>query len=429
MRNRSFLNSINHLIRAERSIPLGSQTFSKSRTQYPVGVSPLYARNAKDSYLWDIDGNKYIDLVASLGAVTIGYRNRHVDSAVKSQLKKGVTLSLPFELEAEVAELLLELLPDAEMVRFAKNGSDVTTAAVRLARHVTEKKLVIRVGYHGWHDWYIGTTSRSGGVPDEISKLTKVLAFNDTEGAINLFNLFGNSIACVILEPVGATFPTNDFIYTLRNLCDKNGALLIYDEVLTGFRISRNGASSLIGVTPDLSCFGKGVANGYPLSVLAGKRKFMKEVENIFFSGTFGGEALSLSAAKSVLLQIRDDGLIEALYDKGREIEERVNKVMADLKITFLELSGHPSWLFLKWNVPEPEINEVKTLFLQEMLARGVLILNTHNVMTSLKKKDIESIVVSYRETLSLLLEAFQNKNYSKYLKVDAIQPLFQIRK
>jgi glutamate-1-semialdehyde aminotransferase len=259
--------------------------------------------------------------------------------------------------------------------------------------------------------------------------LTKVLAFNDTEGAISLFNLFSNSIACVILEPVGATFPTNDFIYTLRDLCDKNGALLIYDEVLTGFRISRNGASSLIGVTPDLSCFGKGVANGYPLSVLAGKRKFMKQVENIFFSGTFGGEALSLSAAKSVLLQIRDDGLIEALYDKGREIEKRVNKVMADLKITFLELSGHPSWLFLKWNVPEPEINEVKTLFLQEMFARGVLILNTHNVMTSLKKKDIESIVVSYRETLSLLLEAFQNKNYSKYLKVDAIQPLFQIRK
>jgi glutamate-1-semialdehyde 2,1-aminomutase len=162
---RQFVNSVDHLKRAELTIPLGTQTFSKSKTQYPVGVSPLFATKARGAHIWDVDGNKYIDLVNSLAAVTLGYGDGPIEKAVKSQLKKGVTLSLPTKLEAEVSELITNLVPSAEMVRFSKNGTDATSAAIRLARSYTGRDHIIVCGYHGWQDWFIGSTSRNKGVP------------------------------------------------------------------------------------------------------------------------------------------------------------------------------------------------------------------------------------------------------------------------
>ena len=178
---KKFDKSTAQLSRAELSIPLGSQTFSKSKTQYPVGISPLYASKSKGAYLWDIDDNKYIDLVNSLAAVTLGYGDKGLQKSILKQLKLGVSLSLPTKIESEVAELVIDLVPSAEMVRFSKNGSDATSAAIRLARAFTGRDQIVACGYHGWHDWYIGTTSRNKGIPAPVSALTHNFQFNNIE--------------------------------------------------------------------------------------------------------------------------------------------------------------------------------------------------------------------------------------------------------
>jgi glutamate-1-semialdehyde 2,1-aminomutase len=426
--SKSFENSTAHLARAEATIPLGAQTFSKSRTQYPVGYAPLYASRGRKAHLWDIDGNRFVDLVAALGAVSIGYCDRRIDSAVRKQMRSGVTFSLSSKLESEVAELLVSLIPEAEMVRFAKNGSDVTSAAIRLARHVTGKNLVVRSSYHGWHDWYIGSTSRNSGVPSEVQNLTVVLPFNNLEHAQKLFLERGNEISCIILEPVGMDFPVPGFLEGLRSLCNQYGALLIFDEVVTGFRVSKSGAGSLFGISPDLSCFGKGIANGYPLSAIVGKRDFMRELTEVFFSGTFGGEALSLAAAKSVLSLVKEGLVVEHLEKIGRDLENRISKLLADNKFDFLQLSGHPSWKFLKWNIESPYLDEAKTLFLQEMMQEGILILNTFNIMTSLSKQDLEQIERAFVKTLPKLDYSIKSGDFKRYLKAEPIRPLFKVR-
>lgn len=425
---RRFDKSTSQLLRAERTIPLGAQTFSKSRTQYPVGYAPLFASKGRGCQLWDIDGNRFVDLVAALGAVTIGYRNRRIDAAVRKQMKSGVTFSLSSVLESEVSEILLSLLPDAQMVRFAKNGSDVTSAAVRLARHVTGKRKVVRSSYHGWHDWYIGSTSRNFGVPKVISDLTLVLPFNDLAMAEDFFEQHGDDISCIILEPVGMDFPVAGFLEGLRRLCDKYGALLIYDEVVTGFRISKNGSGQLFKVPPDLSCFGKGIANGFPLSAIVGKHEFMKELSEVFFSGTFGGETLSLAAAREVLSMIRDGEVTDQLSNKGEEVFNRVSELLEQYQIDFFEFSGHNAWKFIKWNLDPEIMDKTKTLFLQEMFQEGVLILNTHNVMTSMSHSHIQRIVNAYDRVLPVLKEVVSTRDFRKYLKAKPIKPLFKLR-
>ena len=425
---RSFKKSTEHLIRAEASIPLGAQTFSKSRTQYPVGYSPLYVAKGKKAHLWDIDGNRFVDLVAALGAVSIGYCNRHIDNAVKKQMKSGVTFSLSSKLESEVAELLIELLPDAEMVRFAKNGSDVTSAAIRLARHITGKKFVVRSSYHGWHDWYIGSTTRNSGVPKEVSDLTLVLPFNDLKEAERIFHDHGHEISCLILEPIGADYPAAGYLPGLRNLCDRYGALLVFDEVVTGFRVSKAGAGPLFGTSPDLSCFGKGIANGYPLSAIVGKREFMKELTEVFFSGTFGGETLSLAAAYQVLNFVKQGLIVERLEDIGLTLQKRIRSLITENSIEFLSLSGHPAWKFIKWNVESSQIDNVKTLFLQEMLQEGILILNTFNIMTSLSTRDLDKIEDAFAKVLPKLDYCIQSSDFERYLRAETIRPLFKIR-
>ena len=423
-----FDSSTAHLARAEETIPLGAQTFSKSRTQYPVGYAPFFVTKGKKANLWDIDGNQFVDLVAALGAVSIGYCNRQIDRAVRKQMRSGVTFSLSSKLESEVAELLVALLPDAEMVRFAKNGSDVTSAAIRLARHITGRKLVVRTNYHGWHDWYIGSTSRNSGVPKEVSDLTLVLPFNDLEEAKKIFSQSGDEISCLILEPLGMDFPAPGFLSGLRELCNQYGALLIFDEVVTGFRVSKAGASSLFGVSPDLSCFGKGIANGYPLSALVGKKKYMKELVEVFFSGTFGGETLSLAAAHQVLTLVDKGQVVERLKTIGEDLERRIHKLLIEGEFGFLQLSGHPAWKFLKWNIEPRYLDDAKTLFLQEMLNEGILILNTFNIMTSLSKSDLNKIESAFVNVLPKLKYCLTTGDFQRYLQAETIKPLFKIR-
>ena len=418
------------LARSEQTIPLGSQTFSKSRTQYPVGISPLFISRARGCHVWDIDGNKYLDMVGALAAITLGYKDKGQNAAIKRQLSSGISFSLPGKLEAEVAEKLVELIPSAELVRFGKNGSDATSAAVRIARAYTGREKIMVCGYHGWQDWYIGSTTRNKGVPKVVSDLTIPFAFNDLEMFRNLVEINKGLIAAVVMEPMNAVFPNPQFLEEIRRITHREGIVLVFDETITGFRFAKGGAQELFGVTPDLSTFGKGIANGMPLSAIVGRREVMLEMEEIFFSGTFGGELLSLAAAKYVLSKVENSDLIAKLSRLGSQISDGLNEL---IKLTglqeVLKLSGHPSWTFLNWSPSaEYSVDQIKTLFLQEMFDQNILILNSHNVNYSMTDKDVKQLLKAYKKTLQTISESLAKNDLQKRLKVQPLPPLFKLR-
>jgi glutamate-1-semialdehyde 2,1-aminomutase len=417
------------LKKAESIIPLGSQTFSKSRTQYPIGVSPLFIDRADGSYVWDIDGNKYIDLVSSLAAITVGHNSPIINRVVVQQLKKGVIFPLPGKLEYEVSELLCELIPSAEMVRFGKNGSDATSAAVRLARAYTGRDHIVVCGYHGWQDWYIGSTTRNKGVPETVSQLTHNFEFNNVEDLQRILNS-DLEIACVIMEPMNQSYPKPGFLEEVRRLTSEKGIVLIFDETITGFRYSKGGAQELFNVIPDLSTFGKGIANGFPLSAVAGKKEIMMEMENIFYSGTFAGELLSLAAARQVLRMHLTDQICPELAKNGTKLAEITEGVIAEHGVNnIVGLSGHPTWKFLNW-LPTQNVtsSQIKTYFLQECFANGLLVLGTHNVTLAHDKAIIRKIQKIYEKVFAKIGTAVAKGDLEAQLKVKPLSPLFKVR-
>ena len=223
----------------------------------------------------------------------LGYCDPDVDYAIRHQLTRGISMSLPTSLECELAERLVQHIPSAEMVRFGKNGTDATSAAIRLARAATRRDRVVAVGYHGWQDWYIGATARRLGVPAAVSELTDMVPFGDLEAMEATLKSHANEYAAIILEPTGAVEPPQSYLKDLKKLAHEHGALLIFDEIVTGFRWGLGGAQAKYNVTPDLSAFGKAMGNGMPISAVVGRSDVMRLMEDIFYSGTFGGEALS----------------------------------------------------------------------------------------------------------------------------------------
>jgi glutamate-1-semialdehyde 2,1-aminomutase len=422
--------STKHLMRAELTIPLGSQTFSKSRTQYAVGISPLYAAKSKGAKIWDIDGNCYIDLVSALASITLGYGDKGVEKAVRKQLTRGVSMSLPGVLEAEVSELIVDMVPSAEMVRFGKNGSDATSAAIRLARAYTGRDHIIVCGYHGWQDWFIGSTTRNKGVPDSVSALTHKFNYNDINSLEALLKEFDGKIAAVIMEPMNVVFPVSGFLESVQQLTKDAGALLVFDETITGFRFSKGGAQELFGVTPDLSTFGKGMANGFPLAAITGKREVMMEMEEIFFSGTFGGELLSLAAAKEVLTRHMSHDICGRIADIGSELASATRSIFELNNLgDVLKLSGHESWTFLNWSSSnEFSSDEIKTFFAQETFKRGVLVLGTHNVTLAHNSKLKLNVIDVYSEVAYALSGAIKSGKLRDLLEVEPLKPLFRVR-
>jgi glutamate-1-semialdehyde 2,1-aminomutase len=423
-------NSEEWLIRAEKTIPLGSQTFSKSRTQYPVGISPLYLEKGKGSTVWDLDGNRYIDLVNALASVTLGYSYRGMNVAIKKQLTKGISLSLPARLEAEVSERLVDLIPSAEMVRFGKNGSDATSAAIRLARAYTGKTMVLACGYHGWQDWYIGATTRNKGVPEVVANLTKIFPYNNLVVLENLLQEFSGQVAAIIMEPMNVEYPLPGYLESVQKLAKKHGVILIFDETITGFRFSNGGAQQIFEVTPDLSTFGKGMANGMPISAVVGRREIMLEMEEIFFSGTFGGELLSLSAAKFTIDEIVKLDATSVLTKNGNKISDELIKIIETNNLNeVLKISGHGSWKILSWkNSNEFTADEVRTYFMQEMFKRGILILASHNISLSHKTRDFKRILEGYEEVLGEISVNIKNGSLREKLLAKPNPSLFKIR-
>lgn len=418
------------LERALRTIPLGSQTFSKSKTQYPMGVSPFFIQCGQGSRVWDVDGNEYVDFINSLAAITLGYSDPEVDAAVRRQLDDGIIFSLPHPLEMEVAEQLVKLVPCAEMVRFGKNGSDATAGAIRLARAFTGRDHVAVCGYHGWQDWYIGSTARNRGVPKATQELTHTWAYNDIESLDKLFQEYPGQIAAVIMEPMNVFEPKAGFLESVKELAHKHGAILVFDETVTGFRYAVGGAQAYFGVTPDLATFGKGLANGYPVSAVAGRADIMRLMEEVFFSFTFGGEALSLAAALATMKKLECEPVTETLYRQGRKVLEKLASIVNESGASdFLGVAGNPTWSFLLIKDTETYSQwQIKTLFLQEMFARGILTIGSHNMSYSHSDADLDKLFAAYREVIPMMADAVNNRKLEAMLRCEPLQPLFRVR-
>lgn len=427
---RSFEQSARQLERAERVIPLGSQTFSKSRTQYPLGVSPLFLQRAKGARAWDVDGNEYVDFVSSLLSITLGHGDPDVDAAVRAQLDDGVIFSLPHPLETEVAELIVDMVPCAEQVRFGKNGSDATAGAIRLARAFTGRDHVCVSGYHGWQDWYIGSTARHLGVPQATRDLTHSFPYNDLDALEALFRQYPGNIAAIILEPMNVEWPREGFLENVQALCRREGALFVLDETITGFRFARGGAQELFGVTPDLACFGKGLANGYPISALAGRRDIMKLMEDIFFSFTFGGEALSLAAAKATLLKLKREPVVERIAAMGQRLLDALPPLIAASGLEgVLAVKGHPSWTFLTIADADGAGGyTIKTLLMQELHERGLLSVGTHNLNYAHQDADLDTLLEAYREIFPQIAAGLRQDDLTSRIRGRTLAPLFKVR-
>ncbi|MHA1535956.1 MAG: aminotransferase class III-fold pyridoxal phosphate-dependent enzyme, partial [Alphaproteobacteria bacterium] len=344
----TFVQSGVMLERALAHIPTGSQTFSKSHLQYPDGHAPLFATHGSGGRIWDVDGNEYVDLVCGLLPIVLGHRDPDVDAAVRRQLCAGTSLSLASELEAELAERLARIIPCAEKVRFAKNGTDATSAAIRLARAFTGREHIIACGYHGWQDWYIGATSRDKGVPGAVRALTQMVPYNDLAAARQAFAQCQGEVAALIMEPMAGNEPADGYLAGMRALAHENGALLVFDEIITGFRFDIGGAQALFGVTPDLAAFGKAMGNGLPISAIVGRADIMDGMADIFFSGTFGGECLSLAAAIAVIDKMGREPVIEHLWDIGGRLAEGARTRIAEHGLEAeIAVTGKPPWIIL----------------------------------------------------------------------------------
>lgn len=427
---RRYDTSIELLARAERVIPLGSQTFSKSRLQFPVGAAPLFLTHGDKGRVWDVDGNEYVDLVNGLLCVVLGYRDPDVDSAIRRQLDAGISFSLPTPLETELADVLVELIPCAEMVRFGKNGSDATSAAIRVARSATRRDRVISCGYHGWHDWYIGATTRNAGVPAATRELTHPVPYNDLDAARKIFAAHPGEIAALIMEPANLEAPAPGYLASLKELVHANGALLVFDEIITGFRFHLGGAQTLFGVSPDLACFGKSMANGMPISAIVGSARLMRHFDEIFVSGTFGGETLSLAASIATIAKMRREPVIDHLWRSGAALADHVTALIDACGLgDWMAMKGFDPWRILAIkDHPAAPAMAIKTMYIYEMARDGVLAIGSHNTSFALGETEIAQVAGAYARILPLIAERLKRGTLVDQLETASLQPVFRVR-
>jgi glutamate-1-semialdehyde aminotransferase len=414
--------------RARRLIPCATQTLAKGAGQHVRGVAPKFLRAGRGAHVTDVDGNEYLDMTMGVGPLILGYADPVVDAAIRTQLVDGITFSLPHPLEVEVAETIHEMVPGAENVRFGKNGADVTSAAVRLARAHTGRSKVLCCGYHGWHDWYISVTDRRRGIPPEVAALTYTFAYNDLAG---LEAALDDDVACVILEPTTFEAPRPEFLRGLKELCAARGALLIFDEMWTGFRLALGGAQQRFGVTADLACFSKAVANGMPLSVLTGRADVMGLLEkDVFFFSTFGGEALSLAAAQATLRELRFRNVPAALDVLGSRLRDGYNALCDELDVPFTRCVGFGCRTLVTFTPHGPAKNLeprfMKSFLQQELIRQGVLWGGFHNLSAAHTDDDVNYLLAVYREALASFRKVVERGTLVESLRGAPVEPVFR---
>ncbi len=413
--------------RAKKIIPCATQTLSKGPDQFVRGVSPIYLAKGKGAHVWDIDGNEYIDYPMALGPIILGHAYPRITKAVSEQIKLGTAYTLMHPLEVELAEMLTKIIPCAEMVRFGKNGSDVTTAAIRIARAATGHDHIAYCGYHGWQDWYAGSTQRNKGIPADYKKLLHEFPYNDLESLRKIFKDHPGKIAAVIMEQP-AREPQDRFLHQVVDLTHQNKALFILDEICTGFRYAIGGAQQYYSIKPDLACFGKAMANGFPISAVVGKKEYMKQLEEVFFSMTFGGETASLRAAIETIKELQQKNALKKIWSLGKMLRDGINKAIAETAVSAV-LEGNPprSSIVFKDTEGQPSLL-IKSLFLQETVKRGILFGAPMYISYSHSETDIKKTIQACRETFRIIKQAEKEGDFRKFLEGEPMGEVFRKR-
>ncbi len=424
-----FDNSLRLLKQAKKLIPSAAQTYSKSYKYFCEGAAPAFLSRGIGSHVWDVDDNEFVDFVLSLGAVTVGYNHPGVNKSIIKQMESGISFSLSHRLELELAEKIIRIIPCAEMVRFVKNGSDATSAAVRLSRAYTGREIIACCGYHGYQDWYIASTNRNRGVPKAIGKLTKKFKYNNINSLLTLFDRYPQQIAAVIMEPIGLEPPKDNFLQKVKDLAHKNGALIIFDEIVTGFRLSLGGAQEYYNVTPDLATFGKGIANGMPLSLVTGASDIMKLIdEGAFISMTFGGETLSIASALATISLFEQKESFQHIWTLGQKWIHSVNNLIAEKNLSSdvrtAGLAPHSGIVFK--NINGIDSSDWLSLFQQECILKGVLTLGINNFCLMHTENDLEKYIEGVNAGLTRVALAKQQGSPDLFLKGNKIRPVFK---
>jgi len=426
----NYSEKLNHLI------PGGAHTYSRGDDQYPSNAPQILVKG-KGCYVWDSEGNKYLDYGMALRANTIGYSYDPVDQAAFKEIQNGNNLTRASMIELKAAEVITELILSADMVKFAKNGSTATSAAIKIARAYTGKKFVARCSSHpffSYDDWFIGDTLMSGGIPNEISSLTLSFAYNDLDSLRKIFEKHPNNIACIILQPAISDPPKDDFLQKAMDICHQNGALFVLDEMITGFRWHLNGAESYYNIKPDLSTFGKGMANGFSVAALTGKREIMnlggiKEIgkERVFLvSTTHGAEMCSLGAFVKTVECYKELNIVDHLWSYGRKMIDGMNNIAKELDLErFFVAKGYPcSPEYYTMDTSKKNSLEFRTLFSQEMIKNGVLI-PWVALSFSHKELELEHTLEATRKSLLIYKKAI-DEGVEKYLVGEPVKPVFR---
>lgn len=402
-----------------------TQTLAKGPGQYVKGVAPKYLEKGKGSHVWDVDGNEYIDYNMAIGPLSLGYCYDKVDAAIIEQLKDGITFSLMHKSEVELAEIVHEIIPNAESIRISKTGADVCSAAIRVARAYTGRKKVLCCGYHGWHDWYIGVTSRNKGIPEETAGLTYTFNYNDIDSVKESLD---EDTACVILEPFVFEEPKNNFLHELQEVCRANGTLLIFDEMWTGFRVALGGAQEYFDIKPDLAVYSKAFANGMPISLLTGRKDIMQLFNDyVFFFTTFGGEALSIAAAIATINEMKEKNVQAVIAKQGKKLKDGYNKIASDLGIaSYTKCSGYDCRTIMTFDASAGDPLVLKSFVQQEMIKRGILWGGFHNMCFSHTDQDIEYTLKAYADVLPILKKAVEEDSVRSLLRGEPVEAVFR---
>ncbi|MFC7303427.1 glutamate-1-semialdehyde 2,1-aminomutase [Streptomyces monticola] len=418
-------------------IPGGAHTYAKGDDQYPEDLAPVIS-HGRGAHVWDVDGNRYIEYGSGLRSVSLGHAHPRVTEAVRRELDRGSNFVRPSLLEVEAAERFLATVPTAEMVKFAKNGSDVTTAAVRLARAVTGRPRVAICGDHPFFsvdDWFIGTTPMSAGIPAATTELTVSFPYGDLAATEELLTRYRDEVACLILEPAaGPTEPPPGYLTGLRELADRHGCVLVFDEMITGFRWSEAGAQGLYGVVPDLSTFGKALGNGCAVSALAGRRELMERGglrdsrDRVFLlSTTHGAETHSLAAAMAVQSTYTEEGITARLHALGERLAAGVRDAAAGMGVgEHLVVRGRASNLvFATLDENGRPSQQYRTLFLRRLLAGGVLA-PSFVVSSALDESDIEHTVDVVAQACAVYRKALDAADPTPWMAGRPVKPVFR---
>ena len=404
--------------RANKVIPHQTGTFSRSASHFVEGVFPEYIESAEGSHFTDVDGNEFIDYGVGLGPITLGYNYKPVNDAIIEQLKKGILFSLPHRIEVEASELFCQTIPNADKVKFEKTGSNAVTGAVRAARAITKRDMIAYYGGGGvWHDWQAAMVSRDKGVPKFNAELIKIFEYNDVEGLEQIFEDYPNQIAAIVMEATIYDKPEKDFLQKVRKIANENGSLLIFDEVITGFRFDLQGCQKFFGVKADLVCFGKGMGNGLPISAISGPDEFMKIFDELWVSSTNNSESLSLAGTMAVINEMKNKKTIEKCWETGKKLFEGWNKISSENAINSV-ISGYPIRMNMQcYNLKGEIFPELKAVILQEMIKRGIFISPSWIGLTfSHSDEDIQKTLEALNSSYQII-NKIQGEKYAQILE------------